>query len=384
LVQVRTTVQQTISDFVGRQDVVDLRTAGNFGSGVQFDGFGAWIRWTSRTQAALNDWNEEGRAVGCVNVLLKGGTGLGGLPLLKAVDLVASIRELGFDRIRRLDATVDVFDHPELTVQRIRDELSAGTWKIPRRNVKTFKYTGPIVDVEAGVQGATLYIGDRGSDVQVVVYDKGAQLEQEGSWLRVEVRFQGEPAYDALWALSQASDAASESGDAEALMDACVVGLVRRAFDVRDVSRYGPSGKLPKNWANSSSITYPALMHPVFAEIAPLDLGSFKATGVFASRTRHLMRSSSKHIWRLAIISMAKGDDPGSIGLTIGAPSAGLITDDDFSDMAQASGFSIADLELAEQACHTALLKLHGIDAECVATNRTVVRDQLMRSLGGV
>lgn len=381
---VRTTVQQTIADHVRRHDTAPITRPGNFGEGIRFTGFGASIFWTTRTQAALNDWDEQGRAVGHVNVQLRGSTGLGGLPLLSSADLLAQVHELGFTSVRRLDLALDVFDHPELTVQRIRDELSAGRWKIPRRSVASMKYVGPIIHTPAGAQGATLYLGDLTSAARVAIYDKGAQQEQEDPWLRIEVRFKGEPAQEAVQRLQQALDAAGESPDAVRLMDHCVVGLIRSAFDVRDVTPYLAAGRLPKNWANAGSSTYPSLMHPVFEQTAPLELGSFKATGVFASRTRHLMRSASRHIWRLAIISAAKGEDPGVIGLTMGAPSAGSITDEDFQDMAQVSGFTIAELEAAELVCHSALFKLHGLDADCIGSDRTQLREELARSLGGV
>ena len=96
------------------------------------------------------------------------------------------------------------------------------------------------------------------------------------------------------------------------------------------------------------------------------------------------MRSSSKHVWRLAVISQAKGDDPGAVALTVGAPGAHSIQDEDFMEMSQVSGCSIADLEQAERDCVTALCKLHGLDVECVTTDRIRLREELAVSLGGV
>ena len=175
-----------------------------------------------------------------------------------------------------------------------------------------------------------------------------------------------------------------ESGDSEAHIDHAVVGLVRSAFDVRDVSKYRGTRKLPKNWANDRLTSYPELMSNVFEETAPIYVGSFKATGVFASRTRHLSRSGGKHLWRLAIISIARGGSPGDIALTMGAPYAGSISEEDFKDMAQTSGCTIAELEAAEIEAHTQLLKLHGIDAQCIGSDRSLVREELLRTTGGV
>ena len=81
---------------------------------------------------------------------------------------------------------------------------------------------------------------------------------------------------------------------------------------------------------------------------------------------------------------MAKGEDPGSVALTMGAPGAFEISDEDFSEMSQCCGHTIKELEAAEISCHTALCRLHGIDAECIASDRSRMREEFARSLGGV
>ena len=96
------------------------------------------------------------------------------------------------------------------------------------------------------------------------------------------------------------------------------------------------------------------------------------------------MRTAAKHMWRLAVISFAKGDHPGSVSLTMGAPGAGGIKDEDFIEMSQVSGFTIKELEEAELKCITALHQLHGIDVECINSDRTLLREEMARSLGGV
>ena len=200
----------------------------------------------------------------------------------------------------------------------------------------------------------------------------------------MEVRFKAERASEALYRLVQAYDSAMETPDPAAALDNVLVSLVRGAFNVKDVSRYKDRDKLPKNWASDSLTSPPLLMHPVFGETAPLQIGSFKATGSFAARTRHLMRSGGKQIWRLAIISIAMGQEPGVVALTMGAPSAGLIRDEEFIEMSQTSGFSIQELEAAELVAHTKLAQLHGIDVECVGSDRTELREELLRTTGGV
>ena len=81
---------------------------------------------------------------------------------------------------------------------------------------------------------------------------------------------------------------------------------------------------------------------------------------------------------------MAKGDNPGSVALTMGAPGAHEISDEDFSEMSQCCGCTIAELEKAELDCQTALCKLHNLDLECIASDRTRMREEFARSLGGV
>jgi len=361
-----------------------MKSAGNYLEGKKWEKFGAELKWSSETAADLIGADYDGRCVNSVNVVLKGSSGIGALPLSRAAELLSRLQAIGFTRICRMDLTIDVFNAPELRTRVIANALEEGDWRIPRRDPRTFTYQGPLQDDVNGRKGATLYIGARGADVQVVMYDKGLQLDQEAPWWRIENRLRNAPAEEAFYRLQQFADSAMESHNPDEYIQNAVVGLVRGGCDVRDVTKYKGRDKLPKNWASDALTSYPALMHPVFGETAPLQVGSFKAVNTFASRTRHMMRSSAKHMWRLAIISLAKGRDPGDVALTIGAPGCFQISDEDFMEMSQVSGHSIAELEQAELKCHTLLLKLHGIDKECVASNRTEIREQLAVTLGGV
>ena len=380
----RTAVRQTISDHVGTYETKRMRSAGNFLEGEAWERFGAEMKWSSSTAADLIGADYQGRCVNHLNVVLRGSSGIGSLPLTSAAGLLSALAALGLSNSRRLDLSVDVFNVPELTVRLIADRLAAGDWKIPRRDPATYNFHGPLVDKDGQRQSSTLYVGSRDSDIQVCVYDKGRKEGVSHPWIRIEARYKAERATEALFRLQQAFDSAMESPDPEAHLGQAVVGLVRSAFDVRDVSKYRGTQKLPKNWASDRLTTYPALMHEVFKETAPIQVGSFKATGIMAARTRHVMRSAGKQIWRLAIISQAKGDDPGAVALTMGAPSAGTITDEDFKDMSQTSGHTVAELEAAEVAVHSRLLKLHGIDVACVGSDRTLLREELLRTTGGV
>ena len=382
--KVKDTAEKVLSDNINTRQTVPLKSAGNYLDGIKWEKFGASLRWSSETAADLIGANYVGRCVNTVNLQLRGGTGIGSLRLTHASSILEQLVAIGMDSCRRLDLSIDVFNHPELTVRSIAEHLKEGDWKMPRRNPANYIFHGPLIDGGKTRKGSTLYIGTKDSDVQVVIYDKGAQQETSEDWIRFEVRYKDEPAGEALYRLLQYQNSAMESPDPPAFLDKAVVGMVRSACDIRDVSRYKGLASLPKNWAQSSLTSYPDVMHPVFAETAPLQIGSFKAANTFASRTRHLMRSSSKHIWRLAVISMAKGENPGSVALTMGAPGAHEISDEDFSEMSQCCGHTIKQLEAAEVACHTELCKLHGIDAECIASDRSRMREEFARSLGGV
>lgn len=376
--------RKTVSGTVGTYETKRMRSAGNFLDGEVWERFGAELKWSTETAARLIDADFDGRCVNHVNVVLKGGSGIGSLPLLCGSGLLSELHGLGYSRCPRLDLSIDVTHLPELTVRFIADRLRVGDWRIPRRGPADYVFHGPLADSAEQKKGSTLYIGSRDSEIQVCVYDKGRREGVSFPWIRIEVRYRKERATEALYRLVQAYDSAMESGDSEAHIDHAVVGLVRSAFDVRDVSKYRGTRKLPKNWANDRLTSYPELMSNVFEETAPIYVGSFKATGVFASRTRHLSRSGGKHLWRLAIISIARGGSPGDIALTMGAPYAGSISEEDFKDMAQTSGCTIAELEAAEIEAHTQLLKLHGIDAQCIGSDRSLVREELLRTTGGV
>lgn len=382
--ELRPITRKVISDAVGVSDTKPMRSAGNFLAGEAWERFGAEMKWSSETAALLIDADFAGRCVNHVNVVLKGGSGIGSLPLTSAAGLLSELHGLGFSRSPRLDLSIDITNVPELTVRFIALQLKEGNWRIPRRDPSSYLFHGPLCDSAKTTKGSTLYIGTKESEIQVCVYDKGRREGASFPWIRIEVRFKQERATEALYRLVQAYDAAMESTDPPSYLDKALVGLVRSAFDVRDVSKYRGTGKLPKNWANERLTNYPEVMSRVFEEAAPIYVGSFKATGVFASRTRHLSRSGGKHMWRLAIISLARGGDPGDIALTMGAPHALTVTEEDFKDMAQTSGCSIAELEQAEIECHSRLLKLHGIDVSCIGSDRSLVREELLRTTGGV
>ena len=55
--------------------------------------------------------------------------------------------------------------------------------------------------------------------------------------------------------------------------------------------------------------------------------------------------------------------------------------EEDWIEMSQCSGFTVQELEAAERSCVSALCKVHGIDAECLWTDRTRMRQGWSRAV---
>jgi hypothetical protein len=372
-----------VSDVSGFHDRVPMKRPGNFLHGESWKRFGAEIKWSSHTAAALAGAHPEGRCVGHVNVCLRGGSGVGAWTLPRSLDLLSQLRDVGFQSVPRLDLALDLFDWPHFTVRLLVDELKAGRWKIPRRNPDAFTIHGPLVPGRKR-DGLTLYIGSRTDAKRVIVYDKAAEKGLERSWLRVEVQLHQEVASEALWRLVEAHNSAMQTTCPDKVLADAHVALVRSAFDVRDVSALLVNGRLPQNWVRSPKASLPELMHPLYGETAPIDIGSFKAVGTWASRFRHAQRSSAKFMWTLAVISEAKGDEPGAPALLLGSDAYGQCTDEDWDEIARMTGIAPGALADAEAACLNKVAELKGMGPGWVETDRTMRRQQVAVSYGGV
>lgn len=379
----RTHAADLISDVSGFRDREPIKRPGNFLHGERWKRFGAEIKWSSYTAADLADADHQGRCVGHLNVLLRGGSGVGAWTLPRTLDLLSQLRDVGFQKVPRLDLALDLFDHPELTVRLLAERLREGTWKIPRRDPATFDLHGPLMPGRKR-DGLTLYIGGRAHAQRIVIYDKGAQQDVDRPWLRVEVQLTHEAASEALWRLVEAHNSAMQSTCPDKLLADAHVALVRSAFDVRDVSALLVNGRLPQNWVRSTKAVLPELMHPLYGETAPIDIGSFKAVGTWASRFRHAQRSNAKFMWTLAVITEAKGDEPGAPALMLGSDAFGQCTDEDWDEIAQVTGIAPGVLADAEASCLSKVAELKGMGPGWVETDRTMRRHQVAVSYGGV
>ena len=380
----REAVQSLIREHCGYGETVPMKSAGNFGDGEKFKRFGAELKWTTRTQALINGWDEQGRCVGWINFTARGSSGVGGLSLLNAVSLLTSLRDLGFDVVRRVDATVDLFDSPDLSLFLMKSRLESGLWKIPRRFPSSLTYFGPLIDAAGRPQPATLYLGSDDSPTRLVVYDKGAQLGEEKPWLRFECRCRHEGADWAIRTLLEAADAAYESGCAEVLMDRAVVGIVRGSADIKDVSAFNDVKALPKNWIRSPLAVMPDELVPVFGEIAPLRVAELKLRGGFASRVRHLQRSAGPTLWKLCLMEVAQGRDPGALSLSLAAGSAARLSPEDFEEVARLMNVPPAAVEQAEVDLINLCCRLFDLDEQILFSDKQAIRADMAVRIGGV
>lgn len=381
---VREAAQAAISDHCGYRDTAPLKSAGNYFEGFRWARFGGQMRWSTYTQAVITGAHHEGRCVGTCNVQMRGSTGIGPWPVAQSLGLLSSLRDLGFQRVPRLDIAVDVFDHPELSVTRIYDLIRAGVWRVPRRKPDSFHHHGPIVDSAKKKRGASVYLGNAGDDCQVIVYDKGAQMGSERPWLRIEVRYKHALAEEALWRLVDVQNGALRTALPDQALEKALLGLVKASFDVRDVSAFGSVAQLPQNWARSPKACTPALMHPIYDEVKPLDLAGYRVQGSFAARCRHMQRSGGLQLWRMSVLLMARGEDPGPVGLIAGGAYWDRLTDEDFAELSQISGRTVEELDLANTACVKRLAELQGWQLDDLASDRELLKKELLVRLGGV
>ena len=100
-----------------------------------------------------------------------------------------------------------------------------------------------------------------------------------------------------------------------------------------------------------------------------------------AAQARHAIRSTGKTVWKMAILAVAHGQEPGSVALQMGFPHHSRVTDEDFMEMAQNCGKSMEELEQAEKAAINAFIALVGADVHCVDSDRTLLRKEAEKAV---
>lgn len=99
-------------------------------------------------------------------------------------------------RFTRLDVAIDVLD--EFTARECIKQYEAGKCVSPLRRADAV--------LSLNDEGSTLYVGRRGGDRMVRIYDKAAQTGTEGVWTRIECELRGRGAYAMVNAISESAD----------------------------------------------------------------------------------------------------------------------------------------------------------------------------------
>jgi len=97
----------------------------------------------------------------------------------------------------RIDLAVDIKDGL-LTPDYLRGEYVNGLYEGRQREWALM----------TGGKGATLYIGSRSSEKYLRIYDKAAQMHEDGAWLRIELECKGEAAKAGAWLMRSDGNAA--------------------------------------------------------------------------------------------------------------------------------------------------------------------------------
>lgn len=89
-------------------------------------------------------------------------------------------------RFTRIDVAIDVLDVPSANVAGLAEEAEQG-------HMTTHATTHSVIrSTRDGIEGITLYIGNRQSDKFVRIYDKAAEQGISAQWVRIELEAKGD------------------------------------------------------------------------------------------------------------------------------------------------------------------------------------------------
>jgi len=121
-------------------------------------------------------------------------TALDNIEMKHGIDPIELIKRLYRQNAKftRLDIALDI-KNGEFSISKLVEQYEAG-------NAKTLARKGFVIK-NIGETGQTLYIGKRGSRKLLRVYDKAAQLELNGDWVRIELELRKDAANKAVKSL---------------------------------------------------------------------------------------------------------------------------------------------------------------------------------------
>ena len=319
-------VQSAVLDHFGVSDTVPSDFNGNYAEGHRFKRAGIHVRWTTYTACDLNSWNYEGRCAGTMNLIASGKSGIGSIPLDRAMSFIYQLWHVGFRSASRCDLALDVHDCPAVDPAVIFRHLQAGRWAIPRR--RDFSMHAGFRQGEEELKTPTLYLGNIKGDNFVRVYDRAHVIGLDHPCTRFERQTRGKFAQVLLELACGASDASFESPNATHILGRWCVSAIRTACDFRDVSRLGTLGA---NWANRTEA--PAVIDRIFGEVAPLEVGDVVVTGGFAASFRHVLRNSSRVLALHCVHVMATKGTVANDLLALCGERLEQLSEEDFQDL---------------------------------------------------
>ena len=319
-------VKSAVQDHFGVSDTVPCDFNGNYAEGHRFKRAGIHVRWTKYTTCDLNGWNHEGRCAGTVNLMASGKSGIGSIPLDRAMSFIYQLWNLGFRSCSRVDWALDVHDCPAVDPAVIFRHLQAGRWAIPRR--RDFSMHAGFRQGEEDLQTPTLYLGNIKGDNFVRVYDRAHVIGLDHPCTRFERQTRGNFAQVLLESACGASDASFESPNATHVLGRWCVSAIRTAADFRDVSRLE---RLGANWANRTEA--PAVIDRIFGEVAPLEVGDVVVSGGFAASFRHVLRNSSRVLALHCVHLMATKGSVASDLMNVCGERLEKLSEEDFHDL---------------------------------------------------
>ena len=319
-------VESSMQDHFGVSDSVPTDFNGNFGEGRRFKRAGVHVRWTTYTMCAMNQWNEEGRCAGSMNLIASGKSGIGMIDLDRALSFISHLNSVGFTRCSRLDLALDIHECPAVDPNVIYRHLQAGRWAVPRR--RDFSLHAGFRQGEEDLSTPTVYVGNLKSDNFARIYDRGHVIGLDHPCTRFERQTRGKFSQCLLESACAVSNASFDSPDATGAIGKWCASAIRSSLDFKDVSRLGTDNP---NWANRAEA--PAVIDRVFGQVAPLEIGDVVVQGGFAASFRHALRSSGRVLALHSVHLMATKGRVANDLLALGGERLENLTEEDLQDL---------------------------------------------------
>lgn len=322
-------VKAAVLDHFGTKESRQCDFNGNYLDGIRFPRAGIQLRWTTFTACTLIGANEEGRCAGTMNLIASGKSGIGQIPLDRAISFTVALWQLGFRSSSRCDVAMDIHEYPPVSPAAIHRHLQSGRWRVPRK--RDFALYAGFKQGEDHFETPTLYIGNIKSDNYCRIYDRAAVLDLDHECARFERQTRGKFSQVLVESLVGAGITSYEGPSADQLLCRWALAAIRTSCDFRDVSSLAT---LSSNWANLTEP--PAVIDRIFGEVAPLEIGDVVVKGGFASSFRHAQRASARVLCLHCLLLKATKGRVANDLLSICGQRLEDLSEEDFQDLLDA------------------------------------------------